>query len=64
MNTYNQNLSTTVNDSLTALELEQKKTQSEFVSSELTLYHAEGARITAQDKLNKIEDEYGFFIKR
>lgn len=61
MNTYNQNLSTTVNNSLTALELEQKKTQSEFVSSELTLYHAEGARITAQDKLNKIEEDYDFY---
>ena len=51
MNTYNENLHATVVTSLQNVELEQKVLKSQVNASMFTLYHAEGALITAEEQL-------------
>ncbi len=51
MNSYNDNLHTVVVNSLFTQELDQKQLKSQKVASMFTLYHAEGATITAEEKL-------------
>ena len=50
MNTYNDNLQAAVNASLQSQELDRKKMKSEANASLFTLYHAQGAVITAAEK--------------
>ena len=57
MNTYNDNLHSTVSDSLYTQELEQKKINAELTASMFTLYYAEGGRITAAEKLEKAQED-------
>lgn len=51
MNTYNDNLHATVVTSLQNQELAKKTVYGQFNASMFTLYYAEGATITAQEKL-------------
>lgn len=51
MNTYNENLQSTVISSLQAQGLDQRTVQSKMNASMFTLYYAEGATITASEKL-------------
>ncbi|WCT10025.1 hypothetical protein [Mucilaginibacter jinjuensis] len=60
MNSYNENLNATVVASLQALDLDEKNLQSQFNSSMFTLYHAEGATITADDKLTNSKSDLKF----
>lgn len=53
MNTYNENLHSNVVSSLQDLELDLKAKQSALDASAFTLYYAEGARLTAVEKLDK-----------
>lgn len=50
MNTYNENLQQTVNNTLAALSAQKIKLESEFTSAQYNLYYAQGAEITARDK--------------
>ncbi len=52
MNTYNENLQQTVINTLAALASQQTKLSSQNTSAEYNLYYAQGAEITAQDKLS------------
>jgi len=52
MNTYNDNLHATVVTSLQNQELAKKTVYGQFNASMFTLYYAEGATITAQEKLD------------
>ena len=58
MNTYNENLHTSVVTSLQAQELELVKPQVKLDSSIFTLYYAEGARITSQEQSDLARIEY------
>src|SRR6187402_25518 len=60
MNSYNENLSATVVASLQALDLDEKNLKSQFNSSMFTLYHAEGATITADVKLTNSKSDLKF----
>lgn len=51
MNSYNDNLNSVVAASLQAQELVNKQLDSQRIASMFTLYHAEGATITATEKL-------------
>ncbi|HET6991709.1 MAG TPA: hypothetical protein VFJ43_10315, partial [Bacteroidia bacterium] len=51
MNSYNDNLHSAVVTSLQTQELNQKQLKSDWNASMFTLYHAEGATITAEEKL-------------
>ncbi|MCH9660700.1 MAG: hypothetical protein K0U54_07290, partial [Bacteroidetes bacterium] len=57
MNTYDDNLHSTVVSSLTAQELEIKKINAQLTASMFKLYYAEGSRITASDKLEKAKKD-------
>lgn len=60
MNTYNDNLRSSVTGTLSALELEDKLLKAKKDAAEFRLYYAEGARITAQDKLDNVEKTYDY----
>lgn len=51
MNTYNENLQSTVISSLQAQGMDQKTVQSKMNASMFTLYYAEGATVTGREKL-------------
>lgn len=51
MNTYNESLQKTVIDTLSSLSLTQSQLQSSKTTVEYTLYHAQGAVVTAHKKL-------------
>lgn len=51
MNSYNENLRNSVVASLQSQELERKKIKGQLSASMLTLYYAEGATITANERL-------------
>lgn len=57
MNTYSENLRQTVVDTLSSLSTLQGSVDSSQVAAEYTLYHAQGAEITARDKVGKTDDE-------
>lgn len=52
MNTYNENLQQTVVNTLSALSLSQANLDSTQTVAEITLYQAQGAQLTARDKLS------------
>ncbi|VXB08712.1 conserved hypothetical protein [Flavobacterium sp. 9AF] len=58
MSSYNENLNASVVTSLQAQELKLSTTQSELNAGMFTLYYAEDAKITAQEKLQKTENKY------
>ncbi|MBV1873604.1 MAG: hypothetical protein KUG80_02420 [Gammaproteobacteria bacterium] len=58
MNTYNDNLRTSVDETLVALAAEQDKINSEQTSAQYSLYYAQGAQITAQNKQAEVVKEY------
>lgn len=51
MNTYNENLQKTVINTLAALSAQQAQLGSKLTSAQYSLYYAQGAEITARDKL-------------
>ena len=53
MNSYNDNLRSAVVNSLQSQYLNQKKLKSQMTAAMFTLYHAEEAAITADEKLDK-----------
>jgi hypothetical protein len=58
MSSYNENLQASVLASLQALELDQKNMKSKLDASTFTLYYAEGAVITAAEKLQLANQDY------
>ena len=60
MNSYNDNLHSSVVSSLSDLELDLKKVKAQLDASQLSLYYAEGARITAAEKLEIANKNYLF----
>jgi hypothetical protein len=60
MNSYHENLRATVVTSLRSQDLEQKKMKSKLNASMFTLYYAEGAAITADEKLEQAQSELNF----
>jgi len=60
MNSYNENLNATVVASLQSLDLDEKNLKSQLNSAMFTLYHAEGATITANDKLGESKEDLNF----
>lgn len=65
MNSYNENLYSTVLNSLQTLQLNQAQAAADANAAMFTLYHAEGATITAGDKLEqaKIKQAYNESVK-
>lgn len=61
MNSYNENLHSEIVTSLNNQEIELKKLKGQFDASLLSLYYAEGSRITAAEKLAMASDEYASF---
>lgn len=59
MNSYNDNLNSVVVASLQAQELENKQLNSQRIASMFSLYHAEGATITAFEKLKADQKTLG-----
>lgn len=60
MNSYDENLHSTVVSSLQDLELAKKAMKSKLNASIFTLYYTEGARITATEKLDASNEVYKF----
>jgi hypothetical protein len=60
MNSYNENLHSTVVASLLELDQDQKKMKSQLDASTFTLYYAEGARITADERLQAANAKYDY----
>ncbi len=60
MNTFNENLQTTVVGILSALDDEQTKQESAQTSAEYDLYYAQGGVITAQDNLDETIRHYDY----
>lgn len=60
MNAYNENLRSAVVTSLQSQGLEQKNLQAKQDSSMFALYHAEGATITANEKLTTAQKDLDF----
>ena len=58
MSSYNENLNASVVTSLQAQELKLSTTQAQLNAGMFTLYYAEDAKITAQEKLKKTEQKY------
>lgn len=58
MNTYNDNLRSTVLNTLSDQELELTNLNAAFVTSEVTLYYAQGAAARADYKLKRANEEY------
>lgn len=63
MNTYNDNLRSTVFDSLQTQELDLTKLKAQLLASKLSLYYAQGARISAQEKLQLATEELTYKTK-
>jgi len=63
MNSYNENLHSTVVASLQNVELERKVLKSQVNASMFTLYHAEGALITAEEQLTAAKSTLDFKTK-
>lgn len=59
MNTYNENLQNTVISTLAGIDLAQQELLSEVTVAETTLYHAQGAELTARDKADATIDLLG-----
>ncbi|WP_316828547.1 hypothetical protein [Pedobacter miscanthi] len=60
MNSYNENLHSVVVSSLQSLDIEEQALKSQVNASMFTLYHAEGATITAEQNLHAAENTYKF----
>jgi hypothetical protein len=60
MNTYNDNLHAGVVDSLQNLDQDLKKINSQANAAMFTLYYAEGATITARNKLDTVKSKQSF----
>jgi hypothetical protein len=60
MNTYNENLQNTVLASLQSQDLDEKNLNAQYNASKFTLYYAQGAAITASEKLASAQDDQGF----
>jgi len=60
MNSYNENLHSSVVSSLNAQELELQKLKSQVDASTFSMYYAQGARITAAEKLETTNNKYLF----
>lgn len=60
MSSYNDNLHSSVVSSLNAQELELQKVKSKQDASMFSLYYAQGARITASEKLEVTSEKYNF----
>lgn len=60
MNSYNENLHSSVVSSLNAQELELQKLKSQVDASTFSMYYAQGARITAAEKLELTNNKYLF----
>ncbi|PTX64061.1 hypothetical protein C8N46_101671 [Kordia periserrulae] len=60
MNSYNENLHSSVVSSLNAQELELQKLKSQKDSATFSMYYAQGARITAAEKLQMTTSKYKF----
>ncbi len=58
MNTYNDNLHNNVVTSLQEQEISQKKMKAKLDAAVFSLYYAEGAQITASEKLNKASSTF------
>ncbi|WP_130735396.1 hypothetical protein [Flavobacterium sp. J27] len=58
MSSYNENLNASVVSSLQAQELKLSNTQAQLNAGMFTLYYAEDAKITAQEKLLQTEEKY------
>ncbi|NHN24923.1 hypothetical protein FIA58_004460 [Flavobacterium jejuense] len=58
MSSYNENLNASVVSSLQAQELKLNNTQTKLNAGMFTLYYAEDAKITAQEKLKRTEKKY------
>lgn len=58
MSSYNENLNASVAISLQTQELKLSTTQTKLNAGMFTLYYAEDAKITAQEKLKKTEQKY------
>ena len=59
MSAYNENLQQTVLAVLTDLQKQQQKLASDDQTALFNLYYAQGAEITARDKLNSVIKAYG-----
>lgn len=60
MNSYNENLYSTVSASLLNLEQEGKNGKAQLDASMFTLYYSQGARITAAEQLGQANAKYTF----
>ncbi len=60
MNSYNENLHSSIITSLNEQELELKKIGAKLDASKFSLYYAEGAKINAAEKLETANKEYVF----
>jgi hypothetical protein len=60
MNSYNENLHSSVVSSLNAQELELQKLKSQKDSATFSMYYAQGARVTAAEKLQMTTWKYKF----
>lgn len=60
MNSYSENLQVAVDDTLSALLAQQSKLDSDQTSAQYSLYYAQGAQITAQEKLSEAVKAYDF----
>jgi len=63
MNTYSENLQQTVSDTLMALTDQQTKIVSAKITAQHNLYYAQGAEITAFDKLTATEEKTHYYQK-
>ncbi|HTR00571.1 MAG TPA: hypothetical protein VMH83_11295 [Candidatus Acidoferrum sp.] len=60
MNTYNENLQSTVTTVLSGMQQEKAALESANVAAEYKLYFAQSANITANEKLNKLNEQSSF----
>ena len=60
MNSYNENLHSSVVSALNEQELKLQKTKATLDASMFSLYYAEGARITAAENLHKANEQFNF----
>ena len=60
MNSYNENLHSAIVSSLQELDIEEQDLKSQVNAAMFTLYHAEGATITAQQNLGAAKDTFKF----
>lgn len=60
MNSYNENLHSAIVNSLQSLDIEEQNLGSQLNAAMFTLYHAEGATITAEQNLGAARDTFKF----